>query len=143
MNAPLPDPLPSKDEPAGLGEIPLLLFIRGLAFVVVMVGLTLGLHYYLGVRLIRGARMPEPLAKGVDGFKIVQTTAIHSGETLGKAFLERVVPQVNALQPDLVAVTGDVIDGSVKSLRGEVEPLSRLAGKHGNFYVTGNHEYYH
>ena len=237
----------------GFGEVPVFLFIRGFFFVLVMVGLVLGLHYYLGVRLIGGAGVPEPyatiawlalwaafasiplglilgrllprkvavhgqwigfiwmgafgmilsatafsdivlwgaahaatgtehwsalqawvvlglvvpalvfgfkvargkpkivritvpvkgLGQGLDGFRIVQISDIHIGDTLGRGFLEAVVEQVNGLKPDLVAVTGDAIDGSVKSLRSEVEPFSRLAGKHGNFYVTGNHEYYH
>jgi hypothetical protein len=54
-----------------------------------------------------------------------------------------VTDQVNALEPDLVAVTGDLIDGSVARLRDDVAPLGGLRGKHGVFYVTGNHEYYH
>src|SRR3954469_14947095 len=53
---------PPSDGPVGMGEVPVLLFIRGLAFFTAMLSLVLGLHYYLGVRLIRGAQMPEPFA---------------------------------------------------------------------------------
>jgi predicted MPP superfamily phosphohydrolase len=62
---------------------------------------------------------------------------------LDRHFLRRVVEQVNALQPDLIAVTGDLVDGSVRTLRDEVAPLSELRAPLGVYYVTGNHEYYH
>jgi len=83
------------------------------------------------------------LPKGLDGFTIAQITDVHIGDTLRRDFLERVVAVVNGLEADAVAVTGDLIDGSVARLRGEMEPLSQLRGKLGAFYVTGNHEYYH
>lgn len=84
--------------------------------------------------------------KGLDpalaGFRIAQISDVHIGETLGKDFAQLVTDQVNALDADLVAVTGDLIDGSVAKLRDDVAPLGGLRGKHGVFYVTGNHEYY-
>jgi predicted MPP superfamily phosphohydrolase len=83
------------------------------------------------------------LHKGFDGLRIVQITDVHIGDTLDRRFLRRVVDQVNALKPDIIAVTGDLIDGSVTRLRDEVAALAELKGKHGAFYVTGNHEYYH
>lgn len=237
---------------ASLGEIPVLLFIRGLALLAVMSSLIVGLHWYLGARLIRDALVPEPFAtvawialwtffasifggflggrllpRGVarvfqwfgfvwmgafglllvstavsdlgfflagkvmtldaawptyralgvlgvvvpallygfsvsrrpetkritidvpgldpslDGFRIAQISDVHIGETLGRDFAQKVTEQVNALDADLVAVTGDLIDGSVQKLQPEVAPLGGLRGKHGVFYVTGNHEYYH
>src|SRR5205814_7961011 len=68
---------------------------------------------------------------------------IHIGDTLDGRFLRRVVDQVNALKPDLIAVTGDLIDGSVAQLRDEVACLSELKAPRGVYFVTGNHEYYH
>jgi predicted MPP superfamily phosphohydrolase len=56
--------------------------------------------------------------------------------------VRRVVEQVNALRPDLVAVTGDLVDGSVRDLGRAVAQLGRLEARHGVFFVTGNHEYY-
>jgi len=247
MTAPTAETQRPPDPPVGVGQIPVLLFIRGLSFVLVMVGVVLALHYYLGVRLIRGAQLPElwntvgwaalwtafatipgglllsrllrgrvaiaiqwfgfiwmgafgvmlsatalsdlifwamggshgqlqawvvlgvtvpalvfgfyvargtpqlvkisvpvkGLGKGLDGFRIVQLTDIHIGDTLGRAFAQRVVDQVNALNADMVAITGDAIDGSVVALRDEVAPFAQLSSTHGTFYVTGNHEYYH
>jgi predicted MPP superfamily phosphohydrolase len=56
--------------------------------------------------------------------------------------VEGIVEAVNRLNPDLVAITGDLVDGSVLELGAQVAPLSRLVSKHGSYFVTGNHEYY-
>jgi predicted MPP superfamily phosphohydrolase len=77
------------------------------------------------------------------GYRIVQLSDVHIGETLGRDFAQQVTDQVNALSPDAVVVTGDLIDGSVARLHEEVAPLGGLRGRDGVFYVTGNHEYYH
>jgi predicted MPP superfamily phosphohydrolase len=238
--------------PATLNEVPVLLFIRGLAFLFVMMAVVVGLHWYLGARLIDGVGLtpavasaawtalwtcfasifvgflggrvlPRPAAKVVqwvgfvwmgafglllvttaasdvalavlsrtalwdpswlslrplgvvglvvpalafgfvvarsprvkrvtvaipnlpsrfEGFRIAQITDVHIGETLTRSFAVHVTRTVNSLDADAVAVTGDMIDGSVAKLRDEVEPLAGLRGTHGVFYVTGNHEYYH
>lgn len=84
------------------------------------------------------ARLPAQL----DGLKIVQLSDVHIGPTLGKEFLDGIVDQVNALSPDVIAITGDLVDGSVERLAEHVAPLARLRAKHGVFFVTGNHEYY-
>lgn len=83
------------------------------------------------------------LGAGLSGMKVVQISDIHIGPTLDRRFMRRVVEQVNALEPDVVAVTGDLVDGSVNRLRDEVAPLSGLRAPLGVYYVTGNHEYYH
>lgn len=238
--------------PAKLVEIPMLLFARGLLLLSSMTGAMVGLHWYLGARLIRDAAMPEPYASAawvllwvcfgsifgaflggrllprsaakifqwlgflwmgafgllvastaltdgllavaaqfttldarwlatraemvaavvllelawglyasrrplikrvtveipgldpvLEGFRIVQITDLHLGETLGGDFAQQVVEQVNALDPDLIALTGDLVDGSPAKLEHDVAPLAALRGRHGVFYVTGNHEYYH
>jgi predicted MPP superfamily phosphohydrolase len=83
------------------------------------------------------------LGAGLSGMKVVQISDIHIGPTLDRRFMQRVVEQVNALEPDVVAVTGDLVDGSVSRLRDEVAPLAGLRASLGVYYVTGNHEYYH
>lgn len=85
----------------------------------------------------------KKLGSGLHGVRVVQISDIHIGPTLDRHFLRRVVEQVNALQPDIIAVTGDLVDGSVRTLREEVKPLSELRAPLGVYYVTGNHEYYH
>lgn len=89
-------------------------------------------------------RIPvKDLAPGMNGVRVVQISDLHIGQTLGKKFLRRIVAQVNALDADIVAVTGDLVDGFVHSTRDQVAPLGELSAKLGRFYVTGNHEYYY
>jgi hypothetical protein len=82
------------------------------------------------------------LPKALDGFTIVQLSDLHVGLTIDRAFVQRVVDHANRLAPDLIALTGDLVDGPVTELRDDVAPLANLRAKHGVFAVTGNHEYY-
>jgi predicted MPP superfamily phosphohydrolase len=82
------------------------------------------------------------LPQALHGFTIAQVTDVHVGPTIKRGYLERIVNVVNGLQADMVAVTGDLVDGSVSHLAHEVEPLAALTSRHGTFFVTGNHEYY-
>ena len=84
------------------------------------------------------ARLPAELS----GTTIVQLTDVHVGSTIQRGFIERVVRETNALKPDVIAITGDLVDGSVEQLAAHVAPLAALRAKHGVFFVTGNHEYY-
>jgi predicted MPP superfamily phosphohydrolase len=84
------------------------------------------------------AGLPEALA----GFTIVQISDIHVGTTIRERYVEGIVEAVNHLKPDVVAITGDLVDGSVAELGSHVAPLARLVSRHGSFFVTGNHEYY-
>ena len=81
-----------------------------------------------------------PLA--LRGFTVAQISDIHVGPTIRQAYLERIVNKVNSLQADMVAITGDLVDGSVAALSAHVAPLATLRSRHGTFFVTGNHEYY-
>jgi predicted MPP superfamily phosphohydrolase len=76
------------------------------------------------------------------GFSIVQITDLHVGPTIKRGYVEGVVAAVNKLKPDLIALTGDMVDGSVDRLIQDTQPLSRLKARHGVYAVTGNHEYY-
>ncbi|MFE7799092.1 metallophosphoesterase [Nocardia sp. NPDC057440] len=82
------------------------------------------------------------LPRAAHGFRIAVVSDIHLGPILGRGFAERVVETINGTQPDLIAVVGDLVDGSVEHLRSAVEPLSRLHARHGAYFVTGNHEYF-
>jgi predicted MPP superfamily phosphohydrolase len=87
--------------------------------------------------------VPLPkLPKALDGFSIVQLSDLHTGMTIDHAFVQRVVDRANALKPDLIALTGDLVDGTVENLRADIAPLADLRAPHGVFAVTGNHEYY-
>jgi predicted MPP superfamily phosphohydrolase len=84
------------------------------------------------------AGLPEAL----HGFTIAQISDIHVGPTIKRGYLDRIVTAVNALDVDVVAITGDLVDGSVKHLAPHTAPLARLKARHGAYFVTGNHEYY-
>ncbi|MFH0903398.1 MAG: metallophosphoesterase [Pseudomonadota bacterium] len=84
------------------------------------------------------ARLPSTL----DGFTIVQLSDLHIGSAWNDHLLEEVVPRVNALEPDLVVITGDLVDGPASDLRQVTLPLAKLHARHGVYFVTGNHEHY-
>ena len=87
---------------------------------------------------IRLPRWPREL----DGFRIAQISDVHIGPMLDRRFAADVTARVNALEPDLIAVTGDLVDGSVKHFGPEIAPFGELRARHGTFFVTGNHDYY-
>ncbi|HEY1817869.1 MAG TPA: metallophosphoesterase [Kofleriaceae bacterium] len=87
---------------------------------------------------IQLARLPHAF----EGFTIVQLTDIHVGATIGGELVASLVARTNALQPDLIALTGDLVDGTVDQLRDDLAVLRELRAPHGVFFVTGNHEYY-
>ncbi|MFD5989059.1 metallophosphoesterase [Streptomyces cyaneofuscatus] len=90
-------------------------------------------------------RITVPLAKlprAAHGFRIAVVSDIHIGPILGRAHTRRIVDTINSTSPDLVAVVGDLVDGSVADLGSAAEPLAGLRARHGSFFVTGNHEYF-
>lgn len=86
-------------------------------------------------------RLPR-LHRAFDGLRIVQVSDVHIGDVLGRPFLEDMVRRCNALRPDLIAVTGDLVDGRVSQLAPTVAALQGLRSRWGTYFITGNHEYY-
>ncbi|MCE3254659.1 MAG: putative integral rane protein [Rickettsiaceae bacterium] len=84
----------------------------------------------------------KKLPKEFEGLRIAQITDLHIGPILDGKWLKRVVDRVNILNADIVAITGDLVDGSVSELGRHIAPLANLKSKYGVFFVTGNHEYY-
>lgn len=82
------------------------------------------------------------LPAGLEGLRIVQLSDLHIGPTIKAGYLQRIVERVNGLDADLVAITGDLVDGSVAELRLEFLPLQQLKARLGTYAITGNHEYY-
>ncbi len=80
--------------------------------------------------------------KALDGLKVVQISDLHVAPLLGREYVQRVVERTNALTPDVIAITGDMVDGTVPQLRDSAAPLAGLRAKLGTFFVTGNHEFY-
>lgn len=77
-----------------------------------------------------------------DGFRIAVISDVHLGPLAGRAHTERIVSMINDTEPDLVAIVGDLVDGTVAQLGSAAEPLRDLASREGTFFVTGNHEYF-
>ncbi|MGW3625190.1 metallophosphoesterase [Streptomyces sp. NPDC000880] len=106
---------------------------------------TVGYGTYGVLRGPRVKRVTVPLGKlprAAHGFRIAVVSDIHLGPILGRAHTQRIVDTINATSPDLVAVVGDLVDGSVADLGAAAEPLAQLRARHGAFFVTGNHEYF-
>lgn len=106
---------------------------------------TVGYGTYGVLRGPRVKRVTVPLAKiprAAHGYRIAVVSDIHLGPILGRAHTQRIVDSINATQPDLIAVVGDLVDGTVENLGPAAEPLARLRARHGSFFVTGNHEYF-
>ena len=111
-----------------------------------LVGGTLGLwSLRSGLGRVNVQRVDVTLSRlppSLSGTRIVQLSDVHVGPTIHRHFIETIVRQCNALSPDLLVITGDLVDGSVAELREHTAPLADLRAKYGVFFVTGNHEYY-
>ncbi|AEB47921.1 metallophosphoesterase [Micromonospora maris] len=123
-----------------------LLLARGAA---IFAGLTAAGLVGSGVRTAMGPprldRVQIPLAKlprSMDGLRIATVSDIHIGPLRGRLHTERIVAAINRLDADLVAVVGDLVDGTVAELGEAAAPLRDLRARHGSYFVTGNHEYY-
>jgi len=84
----------------------------------------------------------KDLPPALQGFRIAQISDMHIGPTIKRPAMKYVVARINQLQVDVVAITGDLVDGNVYELSRHVAPLAGLRSSHGTFFVTGNHEYY-
>jgi predicted MPP superfamily phosphohydrolase len=118
-------------EPTALGALALTALITAVGFVIAR-----------RPRIVRVDIPIRGLPAGLHGFSITQISDVHVGPTIRREFVERLVRRVNALGADLIAVTGDLVDGSVRQLASHTAPLSGLSARHGTYFVTGNHEYY-
>ena len=82
------------------------------------------------------------LPKALDGFTIVQLSDIHVGAIIQEKFLDQLVATANSAKPDLLAITGDLVDGSPDAVGRYVARLRNLQSRFGTYFVSGNHEYY-
>ncbi len=121
-------------------------FTRGSAIGVPLLALGATLAGFFNARrLARVVEVEAPipgLPESLHGYTIAQISDVHIGPTIKRSYLEAIVARVNGLKPDAIAITGDLVDGSVKSLSAHTAPLANLSAPDGVFFVTGNHEYY-
>ncbi len=133
----------------------LLTTMLGISSVVVSESTAIAVPLLAGVATLIGFFNARRLAKVVEieipirdlplalhGFTVVQISDIHVGPTIKRGYLEAIVVAVNKLDADMIAVTGDLVDGSVQELTSHTAPLAKLSARHGAYFVTGNHEYY-
>jgi hypothetical protein len=92
--------------------------------------------FFMARRTAPVVNVKVPLAnlpKELEGFTIAQISDIHVGQTIKRNFVAAIVDRVNLLHADMIAITGDVADGSVPDLAHHTEPLARLASRHGTY----------
>ncbi|MDN5843041.1 MAG: metallophosphoesterase [Alcaligenaceae bacterium] len=111
--------------------------------VLVLVAVLLGLFNARRKPRVQVVDIPiDGLPERLQGFTIVQISDLHVGPTIKHAYVQAVVDIANGLKPDLIALTGDLVDGDVEHLGRHVRPLAGLDAREGVYFVTGNHEYY-
>lgn len=114
-----------------------------LALVATLLSNLAGLVTALRPPVLKVLEVPiQGLPEGLDGFRIAQISDLHLGPLVSTTRVDRLVARTNHLAPDLIAVTGDLVDGEADGVRTKAERLAGLHGTHGVFFVTGNHEYY-
>ncbi|MCP4006693.1 MAG: metallophosphoesterase [bacterium] len=117
---------------------------RALFVLTVVTGATLaGLASGLAPPLLERVEISlERWPQSFNGYRVVQISDIHIGPLLGRRFASYLVERCNALDPDLIVVTGDLVDGAVRHLEDEVAPFADLRARQGVYFVTGNHDHY-
>jgi len=117
--------------------------LRPAAFGVALLLSTYGVWQGMAVPQTRQVEVViDDLPAAFDGYRVLQLTDIHASRLLTGRWVARVVANSNALKPDLVVITGDLIDGSVAARAADVAPLGTLRAPDGVIAITGNHEYY-
>ncbi|MFD7898494.1 metallophosphoesterase [Streptomyces sp. NPDC059743] len=103
-----------------------------------------GFHRGLGPPDVKTVRVAlRRLHPSLDGMRITMASDLHLGPFFGRTHTARMVRMINDTSPSLVAIVGDLSDGSAEDLGTHAEPLARLSSAHGTFFVTGNHDYRH
>lgn len=113
-----------------------------LALVVALGTTAYGMVEASGPRITETTHTSDALPGGFDGTRVALVTDLHAGVVHGSDFAEEVVAKVNAAQPDIVVLSGDVVDAPFERHRAEIAPLAGLEAPLGVFAVTGNHEMY-
>lgn len=97
----------------------------------------------MGPPAVKRVRIPlARLPRSADGLRIAMVSDIHLGPLRGYSHTRRIVDLINGLDADVVAIVGDLVDGSVAEYGEAASPLRDLRGRLGSFFVTGNHEYF-
>lgn len=85
---------------------------------------------------------PDAWPRPLDGLTIAVISDLHVAPGTSPAYVRDLVDRTNALNPDIIALCGDLVDGPVTALADAVRPLGDLRARLGTFAVTGNHEFF-
>jgi uncharacterized protein len=123
-----------------ISQKPLAIFVIALGFLFAVYAVTNVMRKEKIVEV--SIQVKEGISSEIEDIKIIVLSDIHVAGLVGKKRMKRLVETVSALQPDIIFITGDLVDGTVRQLKNDVAPLGNLKAPLGIFYVTGNHEYY-
>ncbi|MCX4918978.1 metallophosphoesterase [Streptomyces sp. NBC_00687] len=136
-----PDPRPAQDAPRLVDRR--LMLARSVALLATGTAVaTTGYGFHRGLGAPDVKVVPVALRRlhpSLDGMRITMASDLHLGPFFGRAHTARVVRMID----DIVAIVGDLSDGTADDLAAHAEPLTRLSATHGTFFVTGNHDYRH
>lgn len=103
----------------------------------------LGAHFALQKPRVVSISIPLPEnLKQLSCLTLAQFTDLHIGPTIGYGYVRQVCDILQDLNADIIAFTGDLVDGTPENLRNDLSPLKDLSARYGKFFITGNHEYY-
>ena len=97
----------------------------------------------LEAKFVEIKRVAIKLKRLKRAYTIAQLSDVHIGGLIDKDFVEDIVKKTNALRPDLVVITGDLIDMDISKIEAPIEALAKLESTYGTYYIVGNHEYFH
>ncbi|MGM0624172.1 MAG: metallophosphoesterase [Campylobacterota bacterium] len=104
---------------------------------------------YVGTAAYEGSKMPSIKFVKHDQklfsqtLRVVQISDMHIGGLIEEDFVKQSVAMINSLNPDIVVLTGDMIDVKVREVATAVDHFANIQAKHGVYYITGNHEFFH
>lgn len=112
---------------------------------VIVLSLVTSLYGYFAAHEIRIERVviaSGKLPAGVERYRMVQLSDVHLGVMTSGEWFKRIVQKVNALEPDLIVATGDIIDSRIPAALPYKGMLSQLQAHDGKYAVAGNHEFF-
>lgn len=105
--------------------------------------LTLTLKSIHNAKYVEIQKVETKIKNLKEPYKIVQLSDLHIGGLIDKGFIEDIVSKANSTNPDIVVITGDLIDVDVLSAKETLFELTKLDSRYGTYYIVGNHEYFH
>jgi len=118
-------------------------FKRSLDISSLIVATSLSARSMYEARYVKLEKVNIKINKLKKPYKIVQLSDIHIGGLIDKVFIHNIVQRVNVLNPDLVVITGDLVDINIVHAQETLDELKNLKSTFGTFFIVGNHEYFH